>query len=84
MSLSTAESTLKQAGFNPIRGGSTYSGNPIGTVARTEPSGGSTAPRGSVVTIYESNGQTPKKDKPKKDKGRGKPGRGGHGGRGGR
>jgi membrane peptidoglycan carboxypeptidase len=80
MSMDTAASTLSQAGFNPIRGGSTDSGNPIGTVARSEPGGGSTAPQGSVVTIYESNGHKPKQDK---GKGKGKPGKGkpGRGGR---
>jgi membrane peptidoglycan carboxypeptidase len=74
MSIESAERTLRQAGFNPILGGSTSSNSPQGTVARTDPSGGSTIPKGSVVTIYESNGVKPKPEKGKgKGKGKGKP-----------
>ncbi|GAA4702421.1 transglycosylase domain-containing protein [Nocardioides conyzicola] len=78
MSVATAESTLRQAGFNPILGGSTDSGNPIGTVAYTDPSGGSSSTKGSVVTIYTSNGVAPKP--PKGHGGRGHGGGGGGGG----
>jgi membrane peptidoglycan carboxypeptidase len=85
MSIDSAESTLRQAGFNPIRGGATASGYPQGTVARTDPSGGSTIPKGSAVTIYQSTGVPPPRadDGKGKGKGKGKP-RGGRGGRGGR
>jgi len=75
MSVAEAESTLEQAGFNALRGGSANSTYPIGTVAYTSPSGGSYVPKGSVITIYESNGQAP----PKPPKGRGNGGRGGDG-----
>ena len=89
MSVAEAEATLEQAGFNALRGGTAYSTSPVGTVAYTSPSGGAYIPKGSVVTIYESNGQAP----PKPPKGRGNGGRGGgngggngngNGGRGGR
>jgi membrane peptidoglycan carboxypeptidase len=92
MSVEEAEATLEQAGFNALRGGTAYSGSPAGTVAYTSPSGGSYIPKGSVVTIYESNGIAPPTS-PKPPKGRGDGGRGGgngngngngNGGRGGR
>ena len=59
MSVAEAEATLEQAGFNALLGGSANSTNPLGTVAFTSPSGGSYIPKGSVVTIYESNGVAP-------------------------
>ena len=72
MSMAQAISTLKGAGFNAIDGGTASSANPAGTVAYTSPAGGSYAPSGSVVVVYESNGVPP----PPPDKG----GRGNHGG----
>lgn len=85
MSTSQAMQTLRGAGFNPIRGGTTNSASPAGTVAYTSPSGGSYAPSGSVITVYESNGIAP----PKPNNGKKKPnnngnngGRGNGGGRG--
>ena len=45
MSVDQAESTLEDAGFNAIRGGTVASGNPAGTVAYTLPSGGCVRPR---------------------------------------
>ena len=57
MSISEAMSVLEGAGFNPIRGGTTYSDYSAGTVAYTSPSG--YAPSGSVITVYESNGMSP-------------------------
>jgi membrane peptidoglycan carboxypeptidase len=76
MSVGTALSTLEQAGFNPIRSGSVNSTSSIGTVAYTSPSSGSTAPRGSVVAVFESNGVAPPRPQ-------GNKGNKGHGGRGG-
>ena len=46
MSVDAAESTLEQAGFNPIHGGTADSGNPAGTVAYTEPVRRVDGPRG--------------------------------------
>ena len=62
MSMSAALAALKQAGFTPIDAGTTASAYPAGTVAFTSPSGGSTAPSGSVVTVYESTGVPPPSD----------------------
>ena len=59
MSVATALSTLTQAGFKPIEGGTANSTYAAGTVAYTSPSGGSSAPSGSVITVYESNGVAP-------------------------
>ncbi len=71
MSVDEAKHTLEEAGFTAIDGGSADSRNPAGTVAYTDPSGGSTIPKHSVVTIYESNGHSPKKPKPGKGKPKG-------------
>ncbi|MDF1603580.1 transglycosylase domain-containing protein [Nocardioides sp. YIM 152315] len=81
MSMDEAERTIEQAGFNAIRGGTTYSDYSAGTAAYSSPSGGSSIAKGSVVTIYESNGQSPPKP-PKPDKG-GRGGGNGHGNGGG-
>ncbi|MCW2793487.1 MAG: glycosyl transferase, family 51 [Nocardioides sp.] len=59
MSIAEAERVLEQAGFNPLDGGTVSSGSPAGTVAYTSPGGGSSAPSGSPVTLYESNGVAP-------------------------
>ncbi len=59
MSMAQALGTLKAAGFTPINGGTAASSYPAGTVAYSSPSGGSTAPSGSVVTVYESTGVPP-------------------------
>jgi membrane peptidoglycan carboxypeptidase len=76
MSVEEAESTLEAAGFNALDGGITASSNPAGTVAYSSPSGGTTAPEGSVVTYYESSGTPP----PPTHTGGGGHGGGGHGG----
>ncbi|TFC31992.1 PASTA domain-containing protein [Cryobacterium sp. TMT2-18-3] len=55
-SMSDATSTLTSAGFDVVDGGVTDSEMPAGTVARTDPAGGSSASRGSTVTVYSSNG----------------------------
>ncbi|WP_028638678.1 penicillin-binding protein [Nocardioides sp. URHA0032] len=59
MTMSEALSALKNAGFTPIDAGTAASSNPAGTVAYTSPAGGSSAPSGSVVTVYESTGVPP-------------------------
>ncbi len=59
MSVDQAISTLEAAGFNAIEGGTAASKNPAGTVASTSPAGGSYAPEGSVVIVYESTGVAP-------------------------
>ncbi|TFC94538.1 MULTISPECIES: transglycosylase domain-containing protein [Cryobacterium] len=55
-SMADATSTLSSAGFDVVDGGATDSEMPAGTVARTDPAGGSSASRGSTVTVYSSNG----------------------------
>lgn len=59
MSVDQAIDTLEGAGFLAIDGGTAASGNTAGTVAYTSPSGGSYAPAGSVITVYESTGVAP-------------------------
>jgi membrane peptidoglycan carboxypeptidase len=59
MSVSSAMSALRSAGFTPVNGGTVNSSYAAGTVAYTSPSGGLSAPSGSVVTVYESTGYTP-------------------------
>jgi membrane peptidoglycan carboxypeptidase len=78
MSIAEAENTLEAAGFNPIDGGTVSSGSPAGTVAYTSPSAGSSAPSGSPVTVYESNGVAPAP--PPQPGGNGGGNGGGHGG----
>ncbi|MDJ0324434.1 transglycosylase domain-containing protein [Cryobacterium sp. PH31-AA6] len=55
-SMADARSTLESAGFSFADGGVTDSEMPAGTVARTDPAGGTTAGRGSTVTVFSSNG----------------------------
>jgi membrane peptidoglycan carboxypeptidase len=55
-SMAEAQSTLVAAGFDVVDGGVTDSEMPVGTVARTDPAGGTSASRGSTVTVYSSNG----------------------------
>ena len=82
MSVDQAIATLKAAGFNAVQGGSAASGNPAGTVAYTSPAGGSSAPEGSVVIVYESTG-VPPPPPPGSGGGRGGHGNGGGNGNGG-
>ncbi len=79
MSMGQALSTLKDAGFTGIDAGTAASSYPAGTVAYTSPGGGSTAPSGSVVTVYQSTGVPPAPT----GGGGGGGGGGGHGGGGG-
>ena len=80
MSLSEAMSTLTSAGFKPINGGTVNSTYSAGTVAYTSPSGGSSVPSGSVITVYESNGIAPAPPPSPGGNGGGNGGGGGHGG----
>jgi membrane peptidoglycan carboxypeptidase len=58
VSVAEAEAILEEAGFRPtVRSGAVNANSPAGQVAYTYPAG--TAPRGSQVTIYVSNGQPP-------------------------
>jgi membrane peptidoglycan carboxypeptidase len=54
-SMSEAQSTLVSAGFAFVDGGATDSELPAGTVASTDPAGGSSTGKGSTVTVYSSN-----------------------------
>jgi membrane peptidoglycan carboxypeptidase len=54
--MADAKSTLEADGFNFADGGATDSAMPAGTVARTDPAGGTGASRGATVTVYSSNG----------------------------
>ena len=59
-SVSAAEATLRQAGFNPVvSSGEVDSYLPEGTVAKTSPEAGAELPAGATVTIFISNGQAP-------------------------
>ncbi|GHG47407.1 carboxypeptidase [Flavimobilis marinus] len=58
VSVAEAEEILEEAGFRPtVRSGAVNANSPAGRVAYTYPAG--TAPRGSQITIYVSNGQPP-------------------------
>ncbi|GAB3199948.1 transglycosylase domain-containing protein [Nocardioides hungaricus] len=81
MSVDQAIATLNGAGFLGIDGGTAASANTAGTVAYTSPSGGSYAPAGSVVTVYESTGVAP--PPPPRNNGGGNNGGGGGGNGGG-
>jgi membrane peptidoglycan carboxypeptidase len=63
-SVSSAESDLIAAGFSPtVASGAVNSSEPLGTVAKTSPAGGSGGSTGETVTIYVSNGVKPKPTK---------------------
>ncbi|MFC5930967.1 PASTA domain-containing protein [Cryobacterium melibiosiphilum] len=55
-SMSSAQSTLEAAGFDFTDGGVVDSELPTGTVASTDPAGGSSVSRGTRVTVQSSNG----------------------------
>jgi membrane peptidoglycan carboxypeptidase len=63
-SVESATSTLEEQGFNvqvdPTKVSSHYA---YGRVSRTDPRGGSSAPKGGAITIYVSNGNPPKSKK---------------------
>ncbi|TFB85591.1 PASTA domain-containing protein [Cryobacterium algoricola] len=54
-SIAEAQTTLEAAGFVFINGGITDSELPAGTVAKTDPAGGTSTNRGSTVTVSTSN-----------------------------
>jgi membrane peptidoglycan carboxypeptidase len=54
-SLSEAQTALEAAGFLFVDGGLIDSELPGGTVAKTDPAGGTSTNRGSSVTVYTSN-----------------------------
>ena len=54
MELAQAKATIEAAGFGFADGGMTESDMPVGTVARSEPSG--TTYRGTTVTVFVSSG----------------------------
>jgi membrane peptidoglycan carboxypeptidase len=83
MSTGQAEGTLEAAGFNALNGGYVSSSYAAGTVAYSSPSGGSTAPSGSVVTYYVSTGTPPPAPAPPPSQGGGDGGGGGGGNGGG-
>ncbi len=55
-SMADARSTIQAAGFFFVDGGVTSSELPAGTVANTDPAGGSSSTRGSSITAYSSDG----------------------------
>jgi membrane peptidoglycan carboxypeptidase len=59
MSVADAKKTLQNAGFSVNLVGLAYSSVPVGQVAQTSPSGGSTTYDGSVISIYTSAGPAP-------------------------
>jgi hypothetical protein len=76
MDVADAERRLRAAGFEPqVEPGRIASSYQAGTVARTDPWGGSTTSAGSVVSIYVSNGVPPVTSTPRSDTGGGSTGR---------
>ncbi len=55
-SMADAQSTLEAAGFSFADGGPIDSELPAGTVAGSDPAGGTSASRGSSITVFSSNG----------------------------
>ncbi len=55
-SMAEAKSSLQASGFSFADGGAIPSELPAGTVASTDPSGGSASTRGATVTAYSSDG----------------------------
>ncbi|MGH3426691.1 MAG: penicillin-binding protein, partial [Mycobacteriales bacterium] len=61
----SAKETIERAGFKAvISPDRVASGVTEGRVARTDPAGGERIPKGSVVTIYVSNGESPSTEPP--------------------
>ncbi|SDK45770.1 Membrane carboxypeptidase (penicillin-binding protein) [Cryobacterium psychrotolerans] len=56
-SMDEARAILSGAGFDAVDGGDVDSEMPAGTVAGTDPAGGTRTARGSTITIFTSNGQ---------------------------
>ena len=55
-SMTDAQAILEDAGFEFTDGGPIDSELPVGTVAGSDPAGGTSAGRGSTITVYSSNG----------------------------
>jgi beta-lactam-binding protein with PASTA domain len=53
----SAQSAIELAELTYADGGPVDSDLPVGTVASTDPPGGTQVPRGTTVTVYTSNGQ---------------------------
>jgi beta-lactam-binding protein with PASTA domain len=56
-SMEEAQSILRGAGFDSVDGGEIDSELPAGTVAGTNPAGGTRTARGSTITVHTSNGK---------------------------
>ena len=56
-SIGEAESILRAAGFDFKDGGEVDSELPAGTVANSDPAGGTRTGRGSTITVHTSNGK---------------------------
>lgn len=54
--LTGAQQTLEAAGFTFADGGTRPSGAPVGEVVATDPPGGTSASKGTTVTVYTSDG----------------------------
>nr|WP_286278990.1 PASTA domain-containing protein [Naasia aerilata] len=54
--LDSARGILQAAGFDTVDGGASPSSAPAGQVIGTDPAGGSSASRGTTITIYTSDG----------------------------
>ncbi|TFB97678.1 MULTISPECIES: transglycosylase domain-containing protein [unclassified Cryobacterium] len=54
-SVAQGRAALEAAGFNIVDGGAIDSELPAGTIAKTDPVGGTSSGRGSTVTAYSSN-----------------------------
>ncbi|WP_241980004.1 transglycosylase domain-containing protein [Cryobacterium glaciale] len=55
-SMAEAKTTIEAAGFSFVDGGATTSEMPAGTVANTDPAGGSASTRGATITAFSSDG----------------------------
>jgi membrane peptidoglycan carboxypeptidase len=83
MGTDAAATALRKAGFTPVVGPTVDSGYPAGTAAYLSPGSGSTAPTGTTVTIYVSDGTPYVAPQPQQPQQPQKQGGGGNGGGGG-
>jgi len=84
MGTDAAAAVLRKAGFTPVVGPTVDSGYPAGTAAYLSPGSGASAPTGTTVTIYVSDGSPYVAPQPPPKQGGGKKGHGNGKGRGGR
>jgi membrane peptidoglycan carboxypeptidase len=80
MGTDAAATALRKAGFTPVVGPTVDSGYPAGTAAYLSPGSGSTAPTGTTVTIYVSDGTPYVAPQPQQPQQPQKQGGGGNGG----